>query len=144
MDHAHHCLECGHSITQGVFDFSTEVYGIPLCFKHQNWVNESEASKEALSLYFALKSNGISVVLEYSDGHKKVDIAIPGKLYIEIDGAYHHEPDQALTDFLRSFHSWKQNIPTFHIANQHIWNSYHFGIIVDRLTELCKEVKKTG
>ncbi|HLX92984.1 MAG TPA: hypothetical protein VKR32_14970 [Puia sp.] len=144
MNETHHCLECGHSITTGIFNFSTEEFGVPLCMKHQHWLRESKASETARSLYFALKENGAAVVLEYSDGKKTVDIAIPGKLYIEVNGSNHQEPDQALTDFLRSLHSWKENIPTLNVSNEHIWNSYYFGILVDRLTELSRDQKMTG
>jgi hypothetical protein len=144
MDNTYHCLECGRSISPGVHDYSSDIFGFPLCLKHQNWLDNCKATKEAIKLYFGLKSNSVPVVLEYYDGRKTIDISIPGKLYIEVNGNYHLEPDQALTDFLRSIHSWKDNIPTFHVSNEHIWNSYYFGIIVDKLTDLSKDLKKTG
>ncbi len=144
MNNTFHCLECGNAITLGVYNFSMEVHAVPLCLKHQNWINESLASPEARSLYFALKSNNLPVKLEFWDGKKTIDIAIPGRFYIEVDGQQHNEADQALTDFLRTFHTWKDKIPTFRISNAHVRNSYQFEIIVDRLTDLCKEFKKTG
>jgi hypothetical protein len=144
MNILYQCLECGNSITLGVYDFSREVHGVPLCLKHQNWFNESMASPETVSLYFALKSNNLPVKLEFWDGKNTIDIAIPDKLYIEVDANQHNDAEQALTDFLRTFHSGKDKIPTFRISNAHIRNSYHFEIIVDKLTDLCKEIKKTG
>ena len=144
MINFYHCLECGNSISLGVKEFSTEVHGVPLCLKHQIWVAESITSTQAFSLYFALKSNKVPVTLEFWDGKKTIDIAIPGKLYIEVEGENHYEPEQALTDFLRTMHAWKDKIPTFRISNAHIRNPYHFKIIVDGLTDICQEFKKTG
>ena len=141
MDNQYCCQECGRPITQGIYLYSTENFPVPLCLKHQTWISEINASPEAVSLYFALKSNRAPVELEYWDGQKTIDIAIPGKFYIEVDGKHHYEPDQALTDFLRAFHAWKDHIPTFRISNDHIQNSYYFGIIVERLTDLCDEFR---
>ena len=144
MNNSYHCLECGNSISLGVMEFSTEVHGVPLCLKHQIWISESEASVEAVSLYYALKSNKVPVELEFWDGKKTIDIAIPGKLYIEIDAEQHDEAEQALADFLSNLHAWKDEIPTFKISNAHVRNQYHFDMIVERLTDICEEFKKTG
>ena len=144
MNNFYHCLECGNSISLGVMEFSTEVHGVSLCLKHQIWIAESSASTEAVSLYFALKANKVPVELEFWDGKKTIDIAIPGKLYIEVDGEQHNEPEEALTDFLKTLHAWKDKIPTFRISNAHVRNQYHFEMIVDRLTDICEEFKKTG
>src|ERR1700730_11386674 len=144
MNNLYHCLECGNSITLGVNNFSMEVHGVPLCLKHQNWFNESMASPKAVSLYFALKSNNIPGILEFWDGKNTIEIAMPGKLYIEVVGDKYSQPDQAFTDFLRTFRDSKDKIPTFRVSKEHVRNSYHFEIIVDRLTDLYKEFKKTG
>jgi len=144
MDSLYYCHECGRPISSGIYEYAINAFAAPLCLKHQHWISESKASAEAISLYFALKSHGLPVVLEYSDGQKTIDIAIPNKLYIEFDGNHHDEPDQELRDFLRTFHAWKEQIPTFRISNNHIRNSYHFAIVVDRLSQLCEEFKKTG
>jgi hypothetical protein len=144
MDKTPHCLECGRSLSPGVYDYSSDVFGIPLCLKHQEWISASDVSKEAISLYFALKANGVPVVLEWADKQKTVDMAIPGKLYIEVDGEDQQEPDQALIDFSRSIDSWKDRIPTFRVSNALIRNSYYLSLIVDKLTELARDLKKTG
>jgi hypothetical protein len=144
MSNSYHCLECGNSISVGVMEFSTEVHGVSLCLKHQIWISESEASAEAVSLYYALKSNKIPVELEFWDGTKTIDIAIPGKLYIQLDGEQHYEAEEALAGLLRDLHAWKDEIPTFKISNSHLRNQYHFEMIVDRLTDICEEFKKTG
>jgi hypothetical protein len=144
MDSLYCCHECLRPISIGVYNFSMEVFCLPLCLKHQSWITESKASPEAISLYFALKSNNLPVELEFWDGHKTIDIAIPGKLHIEVDDSYQEDADQVVADFLESIHTWKDHIPTFRVSNNHVRNTYHFAIIVDSLTELCEEFKKTG
>ena len=48
------------------------------------------SSKQTLRLYDALCKKGIKAQLEYSDGHKTVDIAIlEPHIYIEVDGIQH-------------------------------------------------------
>ena len=144
MNNTFHCLECGNAITLGVFNFSMEVHGVPLCLRHQNWINETMSSPEALSLYFALKSNNLPVKLEFWNGKKTIDIAIPDKLFIEVDEEQDIDADKALTDFLKTFHELKDKIPNIRVSNAQMRNSYQFEIIVDKLTDLCKEFKKTG
>lgn len=138
------CLECKNKITERIYDFSIDVHGYPLCLRHQVWIEESDATDEAIFLYFALKAKAIPVKLEHSDGKKKIDIAIPGKLYIEVDGKHHFNPDQALTDFLISAHSWNDKIPTFRIQNAHIHDQHYFEIIVERVTVMYKGFGKIG
>ena len=102
------------------------------------------SSPEALSLYFALKSNNLPVKLEFWDGKKTIDIAIPDKLYIEVNEEQDIDADKALTDLLKTFHELKDKIPNIRVSNAQMRNSYQFEIIVDKLTDLCKEFKKTG
>lgn len=144
MNNEHCCLECGHPISTGVYNFSTEVHGYPLCLKHQAWLTESTASGEAIKLYLALKSNKLPVQLEYWNGEKTIDIAIPGKLYIEVDISENGEQEQVLADFLDAFHNWKEGVPSFRILGSFILNWYEFDIIVEKLTEICMEFKRTG
>ncbi len=144
MNNFYHCIECGNSISEGVYNFSTEVHGHPLCLRHQVWLTESAAAGETIKLYLALKSNKVDVKLEFWDGKKAIDIAIPGKLYIEVDSNQHYEADRVLNDFLSSFHAWKDKIPTFRVSNVHLNNPFQFEMIVEKLTELCREFKKTG
>jgi len=140
MNDLYHCLQCDKSITKGVSDFSKEVYGVSLCIRHQILIHESIATQEAKALFLALKFNKIPAVLEYSDGIKTIDIAIPGKLYIEVDGRHHDDSDQALTDLLRNFHSWnKEKIPTIRIPNSLVNDPKLFRKAVNCLTEMCME-----
>jgi len=144
MNSTHTCLECGIAITDNVYHFSKEIYTFPLCFEHQRWIEESQATDAAIMLYFALKSNKVPVILEYKDGRKTIDIAVPGKLYIEVDGKYNFGAGQALSDLLENYHSLKENIPTIRIPNALIYHRYQFGIAVNRLTEMCLGYKQTG
>jgi hypothetical protein len=133
-----HCAECGAPISWGVYDFSQEVFGCPLCLKHQVFNTESCATPWAKNLYLALKSCRIPVVLEYFDGHKLVDIALPGKLYIEINGPDHYNSIQAMTDLTRSVYSLQENIPTISIPNYLLENPETFKLTVEQLTKACR------
>jgi hypothetical protein len=131
-------MQCDIPISKGIHDFSHEVYGVPLCIHHQILIYESMASQEAKALFLALKINKVPAVLEYSDGFKTVDIAIPGRLYIEVDEDQNRDADQALTDLLRTYHSWsKERIPTVRIPNALINNPYLFKKAVSCLSEMC-------
>src|SRR5450432_2980720 len=93
-----YCLECRQPISWGVHVFSQRVYGHSLCMRVQYLIAESGATGQAVDLYLALKSRNFPLVLEYFDGHKHIDIAIPGKLYIEVNGPGHQENRQAMKD----------------------------------------------
>ena len=67
-------------------EFSQELYGYSLCMKDQYLLGESGATAQTVDLYLALKARNFPVKLEYFDGYKLVDIAVPGKLYIEVSG----------------------------------------------------------
>lgn len=73
-------------------------------------------------LWAALKERGIDAVTEYSDGHKKVDLAVPSaKLYIEVDGLHHSlELGQVITDLKRDSYSNQEGFRTIRIPNQAI------------------------
>jgi very-short-patch-repair endonuclease len=95
-------------------------------------------TKEAILLADALHDRGISLVKEYWDGHKHIDIYIPkGKLYIEIDGIQHYDkPEQIISDFKREYYSFKEGFSTFHITNQLI--ETHLKEIADAIEEVVK------
>src|ERR1700712_2749768 len=84
------CIECGKTLSEGVNNFSLEVFGHPLCMRHQAIIMESDVSEQATYLYLALRSRNLPFVLSYFDGFKQVDMAIPGKLHIEVSGM--HQP----------------------------------------------------
>ena len=144
MNNIYQCLECGVSISKGIHQFSRDIHGVPLCIQHQLWIAGSGATDEAIILYFALKSNKVPVILGYSDSRKKIDIALPGKLYIEVDDKNHYGSEQPLTEFPGTYYSWKEKIPTIRIPISVIHDLYKLRIIVDRLAEMCRDYKQTG
>lgn len=115
------CLECGASISNGVFQFSTQQYGIPLCMEHQQWVDDmsTHSTQEAMGLYFALKMRGVPAELEKYDGYKHIDIAIPeAKINIEVDGGQHnYDFHQAMADLKRTYYSFRKGYYTIRIPN---------------------------
>lgn len=122
----HYCLECEEQIPEVVFNYSTANFGIPLCRFHQNWLKSlpDTVTPEALMLYFFLKNYGIDAELEKFDGFKHIDIAIPSaKVNIEIDGKHHtFNPDQALSDLKRTYHSFRKGFLTLRIPNTLVHN----------------------
>src|ERR1700681_473437 len=112
-----HCVECGQPISWGVHVFSQRLYGHSLCMKDQYLIAESGATGQAVDLYLALKSRNFPLVLEYFDGHKHVDMAMPDKLYIEVNGPCHQTGLQAMKDLTRFVYSLEKKIPTIIISN---------------------------
>jgi very-short-patch-repair endonuclease len=94
-----------------------EHYGKALCMDHQKTV-----TPQAIRLSNELKRLEIKHELEYSDGHKHVDIAVLwAKLYIEIEGRQHgFNPKQMLSDEKRDTSSQKEGFYTKRIPNEWI------------------------
>jgi hypothetical protein len=137
-----HCLECGQPISRGVHLFSRRIYGHSLCMKDQCRIDESGATAQAVDLYLELKARSFPVVLEYWDGHKHVDIALPGKLYIEVNGPYHNTRNQIMTDLTRTVFSLEKNIPTIIIPNSMLENPRSFELAVNEISKACQLVLK--
>lgn len=121
MDKHYLCLECNQLITQGVFNFSVQQLGIPLCMYHQGWISQmsEQSTFEAITLYFELKQRGVPAELEKFDGFKHIDIAIPeAKINIEVDGGHHnYSYEQAMADLKRTYHSFRKGFYTVRIPN---------------------------
>ena len=83
-------------------------------------LSQKAPTKHALMLYDALRKKGITAELEYSDGHKTVDIAILSpQIYIEVDGLHHFtDPEQIIRDFKRNHYSDGDDFSTFYVTNQ--------------------------
>lgn len=77
-------------------------------------------TKQVNELGEALQKRGIGTILEYSDGHKHVDIAIlSAKIFIEVDGIHHlTDPEQIIRDFKRDHFSDGDDFDTIHIPNE--------------------------
>jgi hypothetical protein len=134
------CVECKQPISRGVDEFSQRLYGHSLCMKDQYLLGESGASGKAVDLYLALKSRNFPVVLEHFDGFKQVDLAIPGKLYIEVCMSYHHSGRQAMKDLSFSVYSQEKKIPTIIIPDVMLNHPRSFMHVVDELTKACRVV----
>ena len=117
------CLEC--NIELGYVDHKNSMnsFGVELCNKHrirmEKLIEQNGTPLEAIQLYYGLKEEGVSAMLEWWDGKKSVDIAISRvKLNIEIDCKYHmmtHE--QAISDLEEAMHSFKNGFTTIRIPH---------------------------
>jgi hypothetical protein len=145
MNDLYTCLHCGKTITKGVHDFSNDVYGVSLCLKDQVLLIESTASQEAKDLFLALRFNNIPAELEYHDGTKIFDIAIPGKLYIEVDEQHQDGKGLALSDLLANSCSSNQDrIPTIKIPHFIVNSPNLFRKTVDGLTDMYSNLRRVG
>jgi len=105
-------------------------------------IDESIAKPIAMMLYFALRFGEFPVILEYRYEVKTIDITLPGRLYIEVDGPYQQEADQAWTDLFRTMYSIKENIPTIRIPNSLNLDEYRFKKAIARIIEMCMDLKR--
>lgn len=96
------------------------------------------ASIHARNLFDELIKRGVKAKLEYPDGHKTVDIAIPNAhIYVEVDGLQHFvKPEQIISDFKRSHFSDGDDFHTFYVTNQ-ILENYLFEV-ADALKEVVQ------
>ena len=126
-----YCNICKVTISEKVYKYSMDRYGKALCMNCQKtfstpktatitYQNREKITPQAIKLSNALKRVDIKHELEYWDGHKHVDIAIPwAKLYIEIEGRQHgFNPKQILSDETRDTSSQKEGYYTKRIPNE--------------------------
>lgn len=132
-----HCIECGKPISWGVHVFSQRIYGHSLCLKDQCEIAESGATGQAVDLYLALKSRKFPLVLEYFDGHKHIDMALPGRLYIEVNEPYLLTSYQAMNELTNSVYSLEKKIPTIVISHAMLENPKTFDHVVNELAKAC-------
>jgi hypothetical protein len=132
-----YCLECGQPISGGVHEFSQELYGYSLCMKDQFLIEESGATAQAVDLYLALKARNFPVELEYFDGYKHVDIALPGKLHIEVSG-YGLAENQIMAGLAGAEYSSGMKIPTILISNTMLNRKRTFTHVVNELSKACR------
>lgn len=83
-------------------------------------MNNPIPTPQAGALIEALKKRGVEVEIEPWDGHKHVDLRIPGaRMNVEINGLQHYtNPDQIVSDLMRSHYSDVNKLFTFPITNQ--------------------------
>jgi len=117
------CLECNVELDYVNHKNSMNSLGVELCSQHrirmERLIEQNGTPLEAIQLYYGLKAEGVSAMLEWWDGKKSVDIAISRvKLNIEIDCEYHmmtHE--QAINDLEEAMHSFKNGFTTIRIPH---------------------------
>jgi hypothetical protein len=129
-----------------------EFVGYQLCRAHLKWITGlHKAGKTAKIFYFELKSLGIPAILEYHDGMKTVDIAIPAhKIFIEIDGIRQYKSRKAMRELFRNFYAWENNMHTIHIPRsivkcpETLVESLKFISFILNRNEKLTAVRKTG
>ena len=134
-----YCLECRQPISRGVHEFSQELYGYSLCMRDQFLLGESGASAHTVDLYLALKARNFPVELEYFDGYKHVDIAVPGKLYIEVSG-HDLAERQIIAGLAGNGYMLEMKIPTILISNTMLDKKRSFSHVVDELSKACRVI----
>ena len=137
-----HCTECGCPISAGVNEFSLRIFGYSLCMKDQYLFGESGAAAEVVDLYLALKSQNFPVVLGHFDGNRLVDIAIPGKLNIEVYETDDPVNFRILKELTGSVHTLQNKIPTIMISMAALSNPKNFARLVPELSKACRAVMK--
>ncbi len=139
-----HCIECGKPISWGVHVFSQRIYGHSLCLKDQCAIAESGASGRTVDLYLALKSRNFPIVLEYFDGQKNIDLAMPGKLYIEVNIRQRQNNGQAMNNLTNSVYSLEKKIPTIIISDTILEDPGSFEHVVNELSKACNVMLKSA
>lgn len=104
--------------------------------------NNPTITKQTRLLSVELEKKGVKHELEYSDGHKHVDIAIlDAKIFIEVDGLHHYtDSEQIKRDFKRDHFSDGDDFDTIHIPNELIEN--HLEKIAEAIAKIVKERKE--
>ena len=69
----HQCLNCEGKIDLKVFEYSSQHFGVALCFTCQKWLKAKipETTRETIDLYFSLRKRGVPAQLEKNDCQQK-------------------------------------------------------------------------
>jgi hypothetical protein len=149
----YYCNVCNETITENIYRYSMDHYGRALCITHQRGLSVEKnrlkkSTPQAIKLSNALTSRGIENELEYFDGFKHIDIAIPkAKLFLELDGSQHILSSKQLrSDIERDSHSHEAGFSTVRIRNDYI--DRNLNKVTDNIVEICaiqyqKELGKT-
>lgn len=108
-----------------------------------NGINERAViTPQTRELYEALVTRGVFARLEYTDGHKHVDIAIlNARMFIEVDGLQHFtDPIQITRDFKRDHFSDGDDFATLRIPN--IVLEHHLQEVVDAVVRVVEQRRK--
>jgi len=117
------CLECNKKLEYLDHKRSMDSLELELCEPHrirmEKLIEQNDTPLEAIHLYYGLKSEGVTAMLEWWDGKKSVDIAISRvKLNIIIDCEYQMMThDQAINNLEETMHSFKNGFTTIRIPH---------------------------
>jgi hypothetical protein len=105
--------------------------------KDQFLLGESGAAAHTVDLYLALKARNFPVRLEYFDGYKHIDIAVPGKLYIEVSG-HDLAEKQIIAGLAGDSYMPEMKIPTILVSNTMLGKKRNFSHVVNELSKACR------
>jgi hypothetical protein len=139
------CLECAKPASTPVYIVTYFGHQFALCERHLNYFHDCHATDEAMALYFALKQQQLPVRLEHHDhGFKRVDIAIPGKLHIELDDIVNDDKKRAPGDGQHDDYNLNHGIATIHISSALVNNKTSFDAAVEKLSGICRSYAQLG
>ena len=139
----YYCNICKVPISERVFRYSMDKYGKALCMTHQKTFaysnKQNKVTPQARRLARALNDLHVQHELEYYDGYKHVDIAIPSaRLYLELDGAQHgFNPKQMIADDERDKYSQKAGWITKRIPN--VWINKNVNKLASSIAILARK-----
>ena len=93
-----------------------------------------------------MKNSGFNVIPQLFTGKQTIDLAVPvAKVNIEVDGGQHNrDPQQALSDLKRTYHSFRKGYFTIRIPNPLVDNYLEETVkyIVDILEESQDQIEE--
>lgn len=117
------CLECNKELNYMDHREAMDSLGVELCTKHRKRLDRlmrtNKTPVAAIQLYYALKAEGESPMLEWWDGSRFVDLAFSRvKLNIEIDEKYDKlTVEEAIEKLEKSMHSVKDGFTTIRVPH---------------------------
>jgi hypothetical protein len=110
--------------------------------KDQFYLEESGATAQVIDLYLALKARDFPVKLEYFNGWKHIDIAMPGKLYIELGGYEYFTEWEMLSCGSGTGNSGEGKIPIILIPGDMLDTKKAFKRVLNELSKACRVMLK--
>ncbi|MDR1897267.1 MAG: DUF559 domain-containing protein [Prevotellaceae bacterium] len=148
---AHICRICQKDpISDEDIESSYREFKMPMCEACQEKAKKirtkihkkhPHVSNQQILIHMGLNHRGIDNELEYSDGHKQVDIAIlDSKIYIEVNGKQHvNNAQQLISDMKRTYYSFEDGFLTLNVYNDAIEKG--FNNIINAIREIIQTKK---
>jgi very-short-patch-repair endonuclease len=131
------CLDWSYRET-GMGDFGLHP---AVGFLYQIFMNHltRTPTPQAQKLADALRQRDITVITEYDDGYKHVDIYLPqNQMYIEVEGLQHFvKAKQIISDLQRDYYSDQEKRFTFRVPNHLI--EEHLNEIANAIENIVKK-----